>query len=61
MTREVCFIDKEGQIATCGGTVVNGKVDDTIIDCSKCGFRKQYNGNEAEYFSYTCWTGEIKE
>jgi len=51
MSRIVCFIDKEGFIGTC---------PKDIAICSKCQFKKKYEGKEKEYFVYTAWTGNLK-
>ena len=56
MSRLVCFIDKTtGQCGTCS-MEANGKE----IDCKKCSFMKQFKGKEREHYSYTRWTGELK-
>ena len=53
----VCFIDKDGKIGTCSEEV-KGKLQ---IDCSKCSFKKKFEGKEKEHFSYCAWKGEIKK
>ena len=55
MTREICFIDLE---TGCGATC-SMEAQGKDIDCSKCEFKKQYEGKEQELFSYTMWTGEL--
>jgi len=63
MTREICYIDKEGNGVTCSGTVnlATSTPDDGSIDCSKCDFRHKFNGDEDTYFTYTNWTGDLNE
>lgn len=56
MSRLVCFIDKEGFIGTCSEESM-GK---STIDCSKCEFRKHFEGKEEKEFIYTQWKGEMK-
>jgi len=65
MTEHICFIDKKGTVTLCKGTlrITQGgtKIDRNLIDCSCCAFKTQYAGIEREEFSYTSWTGYLKE
>lgn len=56
MSRLICFIDKEGFCGICSEEAM-GK---DVIDCSKCPFRKEFEGKEEEEFSYCRWKGELK-
>lgn len=56
MSRLICFIDKEGFCGTCSEEAM-GKSE---INCSKCSFRKQFEGKEEEEFIYCRWKGKLK-
>lgn len=56
MSRLICFIGKEGFCGTCGKEATG----ETDIDCSKCSFRKKFEGKEKEEFIYCMWKGEMK-
>jgi hypothetical protein len=56
MSRLICFIDKEG---FCGTRSEEAMGKDTI-DCSKCDFKKKFEGKEKKEFIYCMWKGELK-
>ena len=56
MSRIICVIDKDAGYGTCGLEAMG----ETDIDCSKCEFRKKFEGKEAEHFAWCKWLGDVE-